>query len=77
MAKREIQAGDLVRLKSGGPTMTVERMDGPLAECVWIPAVPFGAVQQLASAAMVPVAHTRDKFAVVALERVKVVKAKT
>ncbi len=36
---QEIQAGDLVHLKSGGPTMTVESVSTEhnitLVECVW------------------------------------------
>ncbi len=35
MANDQIVAGDLVRLKSGGPLMTVEGTDGKLAKCSW------------------------------------------
>ena len=44
----EIQVGDVVQLKSGGPTMTVEDAavisdsQVPLVRCVWFP-VPTGA----------------------------------
>jgi uncharacterized protein YodC (DUF2158 family) len=31
----EIRAGDVVVLKSGGPDMTVESIEGLLARCVW------------------------------------------
>lgn len=31
----QFQAGDVVRLKSGGPDMTVKRLMGVGADCVW------------------------------------------
>jgi uncharacterized protein YodC (DUF2158 family) len=40
----QVQAGDLVRLKSGGPVMTAERvldhLPRPFALCVWFDARP-------------------------------------
>jgi uncharacterized protein YodC (DUF2158 family) len=32
---RPIAAGDLVHLKSGGPTMTVRSIEGDIVECEW------------------------------------------
>ncbi len=38
----QVKAGDVVRLKSGGPRMTAERVDDrvelPFAHCIWIDA---------------------------------------
>ena len=31
----ELKVGDVVRLKSGGPAMTVEVINGENVECVW------------------------------------------
>ncbi len=31
----ELEVGDVVQLKSGGPRMTVEEIDGKLIDCVW------------------------------------------
>ena len=31
----QFQVGDVVRLKSGGPDMTVKRLMGAGADCVW------------------------------------------
>jgi len=30
-----MKEGDVVRAKAGGPKMTVERMNGPLATVIW------------------------------------------
>jgi uncharacterized protein YodC (DUF2158 family) len=35
MADHQFKSGDIVQLKSGGPTMTVEEIDGTQANCVW------------------------------------------
>jgi uncharacterized protein YodC (DUF2158 family) len=32
---RAIKAGDCVELKSGGPLMTVAKIEGPEVTCVW------------------------------------------
>ena len=34
----QFQVGDVVRLKSGGPDMTVKRLMGVGADCVWFQA---------------------------------------
>lgn len=34
----QIKAGDVVRLKSGGPDMTVEKVEGTSAVCDWFDA---------------------------------------
>jgi uncharacterized protein YodC (DUF2158 family) len=31
----EFKAGDIVRLKSGGPKMTIDTIDNSFATCVW------------------------------------------
>ena len=36
MDEQEIRAGDVVRLKSGGPAMTVEAIDDGVARVAWI-----------------------------------------
>lgn len=36
MDEQAIKAGDVVRLKSGGPTMTVEAIEGGVARVAWI-----------------------------------------
>jgi uncharacterized protein YodC (DUF2158 family) len=38
----EIKKGEIVRLKSGGPTMTVESTDGNFADCIWFDQSPTG-----------------------------------
>jgi uncharacterized protein YodC (DUF2158 family) len=35
MSEEAIKVGDVVRLKSGGPHMTVQIVGGPLVYCVW------------------------------------------
>ena len=35
MSENEIKPGDVVELKSGGPKMTVDSIDGSEAWCVW------------------------------------------
>ena len=35
MDERGLNVGDVVRLKSGGPAMTVEAIDGPAVRVVW------------------------------------------
>lgn len=34
-AQTKLNPGDVVRLKSGSPSMTVERTSGRLVECAW------------------------------------------
>lgn len=36
MTDQPIQAGDVVKLKSGGPQMTVESTDGQRAKVMWM-----------------------------------------
>jgi len=36
MADQEIESGDMVTLKSGGPVMTVKKVAGGKARTVWI-----------------------------------------
>jgi len=31
----EFEVGDLVQLKSGGPVMTIKRVDGTMVACQW------------------------------------------
>jgi uncharacterized protein YodC (DUF2158 family) len=33
----ELQIGDVVKLKSGGPWMTVEKIEGDAVSCIWFP----------------------------------------
>jgi uncharacterized protein YodC (DUF2158 family) len=48
-----IRAGDVVRLKSGGPAMTVESMGGEKALCVWFEgSKPFKQMFQLTALAL-------------------------
>jgi uncharacterized protein YodC (DUF2158 family) len=35
MNGQQLQAGDVVRLKSGGVNMTVEEVEGAYVNCVW------------------------------------------
>jgi uncharacterized protein YodC (DUF2158 family) len=38
----EIKKGDKVKLKSGGPVMTVESIDGNNIDCIWFDLTPTG-----------------------------------
>lgn len=65
----EIKAGDVVRLKSGGPAMTVERvreMDGKVADCAWFSAV--GNLAAVQGAIMYAGSSDEGSFYVDALE---------
>ncbi len=42
MATERFKKGDLVRLRSGGPTMTVNRYDGKDWDCAWFVDNTFG-----------------------------------
>ncbi len=33
----ELQIGDVVKLKSGGPWMTVYKIEGDAISCIWFP----------------------------------------
>ncbi len=35
MSTKKIEIGDVVRLKSGGPAMTVAKVEGKEIACVW------------------------------------------
>lgn len=37
-----LEVGNVVRLNSGGPPMTVEKVDGPLITCLWFWPQPAG-----------------------------------
>lgn len=36
MDEQDVRAGDVVRLRSGGPPMTVDAVEGGIARVVWI-----------------------------------------
>lgn len=61
--------GDVARLRSGGPDVTVVRIDGAMAECEWFEkkpvAMPFVRIDGLFTWEF-----RREFFAVVGLERV-------
>jgi len=39
MPTESFEVGDVVQLKSGGPVMTVSKVEPPVVTCVWFPSL--------------------------------------